>query len=119
MTNYNIIKAYNATDELAENKSLPVSSKWDIFELRKGLLPHIEFVQEQQAELLTKYNGKVNDQGGFSFEDQEDAKQFAVEYEELLKFDKDVSDLKKPVIPIDSINVHTMETLSELVNFIK
>lgn len=52
---YKVIRAYQATERLADNTGLPIQVLWCLYKLRKELAPHYEFRADRENALQIKY----------------------------------------------------------------
>ena len=118
MIQHKIIKAYETTQELVENKDLTINAKWELFKLRKQLLPCYEFYANETRELISKYKTEING-NTISFESAELANEFQIKQNEIDNFDIDKTfekvNLKLSDIP--GITIPQMEQLEEFVEF--
>ena len=63
MKQIKIIQAYKATEDLANITGFTIKDQWQIYTLRKALRPHVEFQQERENALATKYASFADDKG--------------------------------------------------------
>lgn len=119
MKQIKIVKAYQNTNSIAGNKTIPAEVQWDIFQLRKKLSDHVDFYNEQSEAIRERYVPLADENGelrGKPFED------YMKEMNELNDMDKDVSGITKIIVPLAGITGITaleMEALEDFIDFKK
>ena len=119
MKNSKILQAYNATESLIDNTNLSATKQWELYQLRKKLLSHVEFMRERIKAIQNKYTQFADENGMLS---GDKAIEFQNEASELDNMEKDVSDIEKVEFYIDDndgITVRTMEALEDFIEFKK
>lgn len=114
-----IIEAYNATERLADIKTLPVKTMWELYDLRRKLTPHKEFQDDRECALREKYMPYADSDGvitGMAYIE------FMREREELNDLEIDVSDIQRISLPLTDglgLTVHDIEALEPFVDFLR
>ena len=118
MIQHKIVKAYETTQELVENKDLTINAKWELFKLRKELLSCYEFYINESRDLLSKYKTEVNG-NTISFESETLAKDYKVKQDEIDNFDVDkiFEKINLKLSDIPGITIPQMEKLDEFIEF--
>lgn len=118
MKQSDIIKAYKATETLAEIKNLPTDTFWNIFELRRALKPHVDFQEEREIAINEKYVPFADENGTITGQHYLD---YLKDLNELANFEKDISFDKFDFTYTEDmgINIHLVENLAEFINFKK
>ncbi len=119
MIQLKIYKAYEETQILIKENNLSINAKWQLFKLRKELLPYYEFYASESQQLISKY--KTTIKGNLiEFESPELAQEYQSKQEEIDKFDVEISlsehQLKLSDIP--NITVEQIELLDGFIEFI-
>ena len=92
--------------------------KW--FLLKKQLNEHYDFLISREQQLLSQYNGKIEDNGKLNFATQEEQQKFIDAHKELsnieinlpeIKIDMNLSEVTNNISPFD------IELLSNIINF--
>ena len=118
MKQFKLIQAYKATEALSSSDKLDTATLWDIYALRKVLLPHWEFQLEREKALQAKYAEFADEQGKISGQHYVD---YLNDLEELSNLDKDLEVTKVKIKLQDGmgVTVHMMEALEDFVEFEK
>lgn len=116
MINQKIAKALQATEELANNKSLPGAIHWKIFQLRKILHEHMDFYQERDTAIRDSYREFADENGTLT---GEKADEFTREINDLNNMDKmiEFERFRIPSNKYEGITASIMEQLDELIDF--
>lgn len=115
MKQFKIINAYNNTEFLAKNDKLSEQELWDVFQLRKALLPHVEYQNEREEALKEKYADKIVD-GKLSGEPMEN---FIKDLTEINQLEKEVDIPKIQIHLREGFTVLQMEALEDFVEFVR
>ena len=112
MKQVNVVKGYYDL-ELLKDKNFNAKDQWNIYNLRKTLLPHVEFQQEQEQKIAEKYQPKA-DKDGIIY--GEDYISFIREKEDLDNIE--IENIEKISLPlIDGIDFTIIEKLDNFVEF--
>jgi len=115
MKNSQIIKAYNTLETLSAKK-IPDKTQWYIFQLRKSLLPHVEFFNERVETLKDKYRPFADNQGNLT---GEKSTEFAQEIDDLNNMEKEL-EINKFTLELTGetgITALEMEILDSFIDF--
>ena len=93
---------------------------YKLFLLKKQLNEHYDFLISREQQLLSQYNGKIEDDGKLNFVTQEEQQKFIDAHKELseieinlpeIKIDINLSEVTNNISPFD------IELLSNIINF--
>ena len=93
---------------------------YKLFLLKKQLNEHYDFLISREQQLLSQYNGKIEDNGKLNFATQEEQQKFIDAHKELseieinlpeTKIDMNLSEVTNNISPFD------IELLSNIINF--
>ena len=93
---------------------------YKLFLLKKQLNEHYDFLISREQQLLSQYNGKIEDDGKLNFVTQEEQQKFIDAHKELseieinlpeIKIDMNLSEVTNNISPFD------IELLSNIINF--
>ena len=93
---------------------------YKLFLLKKQLDEHYDFLISREQQLLSQYNGKIEDNGKLNFATQEEQQKFIDAHKELseieinlpeIKIDMNLSEVTNNISPFD------IELLSNIINF--
>ena len=93
---------------------------YKLFLLKKQLDEHYDFLISREQQLLSQYNGKIEDTGKLNFVTQEEQQKFIEAHKELsnieinlpeIKIDMNLSEVTNNISPFD------IELLSNIINF--
>ena len=93
---------------------------YKLFLLKKQLDEHYDFLISREQQLLSQYNGKIEDNGKLNFSTQEEQQKFIDAHKELseieinlpeIKIDINLSEVTNNISPFD------IELLSNIINF--
>ena len=93
---------------------------YKLFLLKKQLDEHYDFLISREQQLLSQYNGKIEDNGKLNFVTQEEQQKFIDAHKELsnieinlpeIKIDMNLSEVTNNISPFD------IELLSNIINF--
>lgn len=93
---------------------------YKLFLLKKQLNEHYDFLISREQQLLSQYNGKIEDNGKLNFATQEEQQKFIDAHKELsnieinlpeIKIDMNLSEVTNNISPFD------IELLSNIINF--
>ena len=101
MKQYQINKAYSALGRLA-NMQLPVRDSRNLYMLSRQLEDAYSFELKQEKKLVEKYHGIIDNGGGVTFPNSDEAKKFGEEIAELNNLEVEI-DFDPVVISCDSI----------------
>ena len=118
MKQYNIVKAYDITEELSKNMELSIQAKWVLYTLRKELLPYRDFYYEESKKLFDQYETEVNE-NTITFKTPELAKEYQQKQSEIDNFEVDAKYSKQPLklSDIPNITIPQIEQLDEFILF--
>ena len=93
---------------------------YKLFLLKKQLDEHYDFLISREQQLLSQYNGKIENDGKLNFATQEEQQKFIDAHKELsnieinlpeIKIDMNLSEVTNNISPFD------IELLSNIINF--
>ena len=111
---FDIISAYNATNELSEIKELSPSDQWSIQKFRKDAKVQFDFYTEKIDELKTKYMEYADEKVNLN---SEKSIEYIKEIEELENIDVDFDTEKKNIKLVKGIGFTTIEKLDKFFEF--
>ena len=114
MKQLKIIQAYKEMEKLADNQNISDETQWEIFKLRKIMKPHVEFQQEREEAIKSKYI-KQADESGKIYGDV--LQKYAKELNDLNDMDVEIDSFVKPSVPHTGLNFLTMEKLEDFMDF--
>ena len=113
---YQIINAFNTTEQLAEIKGLSNSDQWEVYKVRKNLRTHIDFMNERLAAIQNKYREFADENGMLN---GEKATEYSKEVEELNNMEIDLGDYDVPGVHMaEGITFKIIEPLEDIIQFI-
>ena len=115
MKQFDIIRAFNTLEALS-NKKITDEAQWNIFKLRKSLLPHVEFFNERLDAIKDRYRPFADENENIT---GEKFHEFMSEFDELKNMDKEL-DIKKFTLTLTGetgITAMEMETLDSFIDF--
>ncbi len=115
MKQSDIIRAYNATEQLA-NCSITKKEQWAVYQLRYFLRPHVEFQKEQEEVLRNKYMEFASEDGMLS---KEKVPEYLNDLNEIGSLEIELGEWKKPKIAFaDGITFKITEALENFFEFL-
>ena len=114
MKQFEVIKAYNATEKLASIEGFTPKDQWQIYTLRKTLRPHIEFQQEREKALADKYIQYADDKGTITGQPYID---YLAEMQELNNMDIEETFTPVKLTLVEGVNFKTIEALAGFIEF--
>lgn len=119
MKQYQLIKAYKATEELSHNNKLPADVLWGIYKLRKLLSPHVDFQKEREEDLKKKYTEFADEEGNITGHHYTD---YINDLVEIANIDKEIDlqeKIKLTIVDDLGISIEMMEDLEDFIEFTK
>ena len=93
---------------------------YKLFLLKKQLNEHYDFLISREQQLLSQYNGKIEDNGKLNFATQEEQQKFIDAHKELSNIEIDLSEKKINMNVSEvtnNISPFDIELLSNIINF--
>lgn len=125
MKQKDVVKAYH-TIEKFEDKDVPLKVSYALFKTKSLIKDQVDFQLKKEREIFEKYKPSALDDGALKFESNEQAQEFAVEFDskinEVAEMDIDLGEYKKFKIPIDQlvdISVQDIEALEPFIEFVE
>lgn len=93
---------------------------YKLFLLKKQLNEHYDFLISREQQLLSQYNGKIENDGKLNFTTQEEQQKFIDAHKELLDIEINLPELKIDMNlseVTNNISPFAIELLSNIINF--
>ena len=116
MKQYELIRAYKATESLSQNNKLSANALWGFYNLRKKLFPHWEFQNEREEAIRNKYIELANEDGSLTGKPYVD---YLNELAELANIEKEINVTEKITVPLKDDMGITIEMMEALENFVE
>lgn len=113
------LNLYNSFSSIYNNQ-YSSQTAYKLFLLKKQLTEHYDFLISREKQLLTQYNGIVEEDGKITFVSAEDQQQFINAHEELAKVEIDLPETKISMNLSEvkgNISPMEIELLSEIICF--
>ena len=111
---FDIVSAYNTTNQLSEVKDLSPNDQWSIYKFRKDTKVHVDFYNEKIEEIKNKYLQYADKDGNLKGENFEE---YIKEIEEINNIDIDFEYEKKNIKLVNGISFTIMENLENFFEF--
>lgn len=117
MKQMKIMKAYQATEKIADKASLDEKTFWDLYRLRQTLRKNREYQEERESQIRKKYLPYADENGVIRGEMYS---KYLDEMRALGELEVDLGEITRIDIPFSKdlgLSVHDAEALEEFVNF--
>ena len=116
MKQINIVNTYRIIEPLSTNTELNEKEQWALYQLRKKLRHFVEFQNEREEVIRSKY-AEFADQDGMIRGEQADA--YFKDIKELNEMDVELEEFEKPIIRmVKGIPFTVAESLEDFIEFI-
>ena len=111
---FELIKAYKATETLKDNDHLSESVLWNLYRFRKALSPYIEYQREREKALLDKYLKYADDSGSITGEPYQN---YIKEIQEIAELGKEFDWEPIELPTVQGLTISMMEDLDNFISF--